>query len=87
MRSSRRPRSTGFFEATLCAAFPVAIESYAGGLFEQLAPLVGAVRKKRVDHLRFDHYSRIGTESGPSNHVVNVAQTAGTVIQEVLAFS
>ncbi len=62
-----------FFETPLCAAFPVAIESYAGCFLEQLSPLVGPVREKSVDHLALDYDSRIRAQSRAAHHVVNVA--------------
>ena len=76
-----------FLEATLSAALTITIETDAGRFLKQLAPFVGTVAEQRVDHLRLDDYPGISAETGPTHHVVDVAQTARGAVQEIIALS
>ena len=75
------------FEAPLGAAAPVAVQAHTSSFLEEFAPVVRAVGQERVDHAALDHHTTVGTESRPADEVVDVAQAAGSPVQEVLAFA
>jgi hypothetical protein len=77
----------GLFQATLRAALTVAVESNSCRFLKELATIVRPVAQQSVDHLRFDYDPRIGTESGAAYHVVDVAETARRVVEEIVAFT
>ena len=83
------PREIGgrFFETTLGAFLAIAIQPDAGGFLEQRAPLFGFLRKQRLDHFRFHHDAGIGTKAGAAQHVLNVAQSHGGTIQQIIALT
>ena len=83
------PREIGgrFFETTLGAFLAIAVQPDAGGLLEQRAPLFGFLRKQRLDHFRFHHDAGIGTKAGAAQHVLNVAQSHGGTIQQIIALT
>jgi len=74
-------------EPALRAPLAVAIETYARCFLEQLASVIGPIAQKRVYHPRFDYHARIRAESGAAHHVVDVAQAAGGVVEEVIALA
>ena len=75
------------FKAPLGAATPVAVQAHTRRFLEEFAPVVRAVGQERVDHAALDHDTAVGTESRPTDEVVDVAQAAGSPVQEVLAFA
>ncbi len=83
------PREIGgrFFEATLGAFLAIAIQPDAGGFLKERAPLLGFLRKQRFDHLRFHNDGGIGTEAGAAQHILDVAQSHGRAIQQIVALA
>ena len=76
-----------FLQTPLGAPLAVAVETDAGRFLEQLAPLIRFIGKQRVHHLPLDDDAGVGSESGAAHHVVDVAQAAGSVVEEVIALA
>ncbi len=77
----------GFLQTSLGAPLAVAVEPHAGGFLEQLTPVIGSVGEEGIYHPCFDDHAGIGPESGATNHVVDVAQSAGRAVEEIIAFA
>ena len=77
----------GLVESPLRRRLAISVEGDTGRLFEQRAPLVGAVRQEPVDLLRLDHDTTFTPQSGSPQEILNVAQAHRLLIQEVFAQS
>src|SRR4051812_37868504 len=75
------------FKASLRAALAVAVESDSGGFLKKLAAIVRSVAQKSVDHPGFDDDCGIRAQSGSTDHVVDVPQSAHRSVQEVVALA
>ena len=76
---------SGFLEPPFRALLAIAIQADARCFFEQGAALFGLLRQQRLDHLRFHHDRGIGAETGPAQHVLDVAQPHGRTVQLIVA--
>ena len=75
------------FKPPFGAATAITVQADAGCLLKQFPPLVGPIAEQSINHLRFDHDATVGAEAGAAHQVVNVTQTTGDAIQEIVALA
>ena len=83
------PREIGgrLFKTALGTLLSIAIQPDAGGFFKERAPLFRFLRQQRFDHLRFHYDAGIGAEAGAAQHILDVAQSHGRTIQQIIALT
>src|SRR5690606_6049496 len=64
---------------------PILVAADPGGLFEELAPLLGPAREDRVHHSLLDDGVRVGAQTGIAEEVVQVTEAARLAVELVLA--
>ena len=77
----------GFLETARRGVASIAIHPDARGFLEQRAAFLGAVRQEQVDHLGFDDHAGITAEAGAAQQVLDVTQTDGRLVQQVVALA
>ena len=83
------PREVGgcLLEAAFGASSAVAVQAHAGRFLKELATIVGTIREQCIDHPTFDDDAAVGAEPGAAHKIVDVAQAARRIVQEVLALT